>query len=517
MATDVPLSAVLDLPSWFWGGDIKDYFSSARLQAERDQTTGVVTVKTMERVKHDRPRLVRWTEIDGPSSNHAEPFVGELEREALGSIGVTHLIDPADAQPRLEALLGLIGTVSATSLAAGFAAHQLQTMSASAAELDSAVQQLLDDLRDIRMVGTNEAAFPNASAHFVSRDIALLHRMKLAAVLLRLEHDDSLRNASVQQAVEANARGELVFAASTAHSDGVATLDAYLAPMFGAMTPFVWAFPATRASGTVIYALGSQVAGTAGNASEPLHVLPARGPDDASSAPRLTRRSAEAAIGWWAKRLDGLFGVLSDPAVFTNESNAYVPSKHLHAQLTIEQLFRRTGSIQRAHRDTDARRVLLFTSLDTLERLTSRTLTTMCTLSFAQRTLDQLRKQLSGDVGALLLPAADRAVRALAEVQSGFFLSAQLRTNRVDFYDTDGNPVQLSLEEAAAEYLKVLRNATHGHGSNRVDAKRKTDALLAYHDGSLPHDLALLGYLYLLDVLCHPAMLRRVLWDGGQA
>lgn len=36
-------------------------------------------------------------------------------------------------------------------------------------------------------------------------------------------------------------------------------------------------------------------------------------------------------------------------------------------------------------------------------------------------------------------------------------------------------------------------------------------------DGSFPYDLALLGYLYLLDLLCHPERLRQVLWAGGAA
>lgn len=141
----------------------------------------------------------------------------------------------------------------------------------------------------------------------------------------------------------------------------------------------------------------------------------------------------------------------------------------------------------------------------------------MCTLSFAQRTLDGLRRSLSVDVAQLLLPAAERAVEALADVQKGFFLARQLGRDDVELVDTNGVAESLSLEDAAAEYLRVLRNATHGHGSNREDAKPRTDALLAHHDGSFHHDLALLGYLYLLDMLSHPDNLRRTLWAGGMA
>ncbi len=60
-----------------------------------------------------------------------------------------------------------------------------------------------------------------------------------------------------------------------------------------------------------------------------------------------------------------MFAVLTDPAVFTDHQQSYQPAKHLHALLTVEQLSRRVASIQTAHRDTNARRVLLFPVLDT--------------------------------------------------------------------------------------------------------------------------------------------------------
>lgn len=519
MATDVPRLAKLDLPSWFWGGHIPSYFRGARLRATHDEGTGVVTVETEERRTRERPNLVRTTELSGPSVSGPAASIGKLEADTLRSLGMPSLVRKVDVDEHLQRLLARASAIpsSVITLAAGLAAHQLQTTAAATADLDETIRIIFNDIKAIRLSESGEPAFPNASVHFVQRDQALLHRTKLAPVLLRLSHDDALRNADLREALEANARGDLVFAASSGIGDGVAIMDAYLAPLLGAMTPFVWAIPATRASGTVIYALGSQIAGTAGDAAEPLHLLPSRGAESTSSAPALSGRSAEASIQWWIRRLDGMLGVLSDPAVYTNSNLDYVPSKHLHAQLSLEQLFRRTASIQRAHRDTDARRVLLFTTLDTLERITSRTLTTMCTLSFARRTLDELRKSLSVEVSQLLLPAAERAVDALADLQEGFFLARQSGSAVVDFIDTNGDPAQLSLEDAAAEYVRVLRNATHGHGSNREDAKLRTDALLAHHNGTLHHDLALLGYLYLVDLLAHPEKLRRTLWDGGTA
>jgi len=517
VATRVPRTARLDLPKWFWGGDIPGFFVIARLRAKHNATTGDVTVEAEEHFGQNSPPLVRAAEFAGPTVAQPQPFMSELEMEALGGLGRAELLDQATLQTHLEQLLARVTgpSTNLTSLAAGFGAHQLQTLAARGDELDATVLALLNDIRAISVAETGKPAFPGAGAYFVSRQPALLHRMKLAPVLLRIEHDDALKNADMRKVAEANARGELIFAASGGISDGVVTLDAYLAPLMGALTPFVWVFPATRASGTVLYALGSQIAGTESGAAEPLQLLPGRGADSSVTKPALTTRSAGAAIAWWAKRLDKLFGVLSDPAVFTDEQGVYVPSKHLHAQLSVEQLFRRTASIQRAHRDTDAGRVLLFTTLDTLERLTSRTLTQMCMLSEARRVLSGVRDQLSRDVAQLLLPAAERAVNALESVQAGFYLSSQQGRDQIHFVESDGTLVQLPLEEAAAEYLRAMRNATHGHGSDRPEAKSRTDALLTHHNGSFAHDLALLGYVYLLDLMCHTDKLKRRLWNAG--
>jgi hypothetical protein len=202
---------------------------------------------------------------------------------------------------------------------------------------------------------------------------------------------------------------------------------------------------------------------------------------------------------------------------YSDANGIYVPSKHLHAQLSIEQVFRRTASIQRAYRDTDARRVLLFTILDTLERLTGRSLTTMRTLSFAQKTLAELRaKHMSDEVASVLLPAAERGVQALRELQAGFFVQRQSGASDIEILDATGSVERLTLEAATAEYVRVLRNATHGHGSNQVDNQPRTNTLLACHDGQLPHDLALLGYLYLLDLMTRPDALRRTLYNAGR-
>ena len=510
----------MDLPTWFWGGSIPDFFVAARLVISRadDNAGDVMRVQTLERSTRQRPNLVTVMDIAGPTTG-APKFdaLTKAEQSIQSSVDPQAIPKRRQIDQHIEQISQRVSAAGAAgSLALGLSLHQLQTLAASASEVAVVVQAIHDDIRDIRFAESDATAFPAARVHFIQRDIALLHRTKLPAVLLRLAHDEQLRTADLSQVVQANSGGTLIFAASSSLADGVILLDAYLAPLFGALSPFIWAFPATRASGTVIYSFGRAIAGTTGEAAEPLQLLPARGPHQPIGAPHLDPRCASATIRWWVRRLDMLLSVVSDPAVFSDTKGRYAPTKHLHALLSIDQLFRRTASIQRAHRDSDARRVLLFTVLDTLERVTSRPLVTMCTLSFAEKTLADLRRDLSPDVGRILLPAAERAVRALAAVQDGFFLQRQFGASNVEFTDADGATKRLEPMVAAAEYIRLLRNATHGHGSNREVHKLRTDALLAHHDGTLPHDLGLLGYLYLLELLTKPDLLRRTLYNGGK-
>jgi hypothetical protein len=504
----------LNLPGWFWGGSVDGYFRAAWLATPVDALPeSPAWVETLENRDRTRPRLVAARSLAGPGASAAGEF------DALDQLDTTALRDLNDAAspPELpEQLQAAQLRAERGGLTGALWLYQLHTILARHGATAATVRAIHAEILNLRFEDDGDIIFPHAGVVVVQRAAALLHRTHLPAVLLRLVHDEELREADVTRAAAANAAGDLVFAGSHRLNAGVLLLDTYLAPLFGALTPFVWAIPATRPSGTVVYTLGRGVAGTAGEAAEPLQLLPGRGPKESMPTPEIAPAGANAAVLWWARRLDKLLSVASDPAVFCDSARQYVPSKHLHGLLSIDQLFRRVASIQRAHRDADARAVLLFTVLDTLERVTSRSLTTMCTLSFAKRALERLRKAMPADAATILLPAAERAVQALEAVQDGFYLQRQRGDTHVRFPDAAGVEEVLPPEMAAAEYIRVLRNATHGHGSNREASKARTNALLAQHDGDLPHDLALLGYLYLLEFLTNPAAARRAFYNNGR-
>lgn len=211
-----------------------------------------------------------------------------------------------------------------------------------------------------------------------------------------------------------------------------------------------------------------------------------------------------------------MFGVLSNLAVFSDQFGTYVPAKHLQAMLTMEQIFRRVTSLLLSHRDTNARRTLLFTLLDSLEAATGINLVTMCTLGHAEAVLDRLNKAMPASAAEILLPAARRATNALKQMQHGFFIRRHLGTDDLELHLDLNTPKHMTMENGVARYLKILRDATHGHGSNRKATVRQTEALLAHHDGNVPHDIGLLAYLYLLDLIANPDRLRRVLYRNGR-
>ena len=520
MTTDVPRSAWVRLPHWIWGGSAESFLKAAGLIVVEQQTeddSNLSRVETKERSVSGRPGLVTSREVAGPGTPHDRFDL----LEAAERLTDQSPLDDVQRQRQLDAAIAdmtrRIGErAPSDDLTPLFALRQLETIAVAPAGLVEAVETIYTDLGLMTSTESDEPIFPDAGIHLVTRDLALIRRAQLPAVMLRIEHDPTLAAADTSLIASINAAGQLVFAGSSGLNEGVMLLDTYLSPLMRALTPFVWAIPTTRASGTIVYTLGCALPGVRGEAAEPLQLMPGRSATEQIERPDLSGGACSAALQWWTRRLDRLLSVTSDPATFTDTDDRYVPNKHLHALLTIDQVFRRTGSILQAHRDIDARRVLLFTVLDSLQKLTSRDLLTMCRLTFATRTLRDLEAEIPAAAHPVLMPAARRAVAALQHVQDGFFLQKQLGTDYVTFVESDGTVAQLPPDEAAAEYIRVLRNATHGHGANREENKPRTDALLANHDGRLHDDLGLLGYLYLLELMGKPDLIRRTLYCGGQ-
>lgn len=475
--------------------------------------TGRWQVQTEESYLRRRPDLFSVEHLAGPTVPvpRLERLLDAQRRAMLDDSGGTKIAEAAALQERAQ---------NSDQLVDGVVAWQAATLTARAEDLPAVVERVREAFLSMRMAQSQEAAMDSAGVHLVNRSPQLVHRAKLCLLLHQHDHDPRLQAGDVAGIQAVLAHGGLAFAASQGLYLGIFLGEVYLAPLLGALTPAVWAFCAPRDLGIVVYTIGQPLLGDMGNPVELLQTLPRQGADpdpdrERERIPKLSPTAGPAALDWWTRRLSDMFGVLTNPALATDRNGVYVASKQAHALLSAEQLFRRVTSIQAASRDGHARRVLLFTVLDTLQRLTGRPITDLGSARFARRRLDELTAALPTDAAEVLLPGAERAVTALEELQAGFFLAHQLGRRTVDVPDPNGGTREVEFDRAAADYLKILRDATHGHGGQR-DRVGLTNALLAQHDGRIPHDLGLLGYLYLLDLLLHPENLAQRIFAGGQ-
>lgn len=384
-------------------------------------------------------------------------------------------------------------------------------MLAPVSELDTVTRTIHEALAQIPLDGSPSLPFKDSAVYFVKRDPALLHRMKIASVWLRLLHDEGLQG----DALPANfvrAAEDIRFSSSFELQSGIHVLDAYFSPLAGALSPYIWLVVAARASGVIGLSLGSTaVAGFSRFSSDPIQVLSPESASGGKPRPQLSPSSATAAFAWWTDALNRLFGITSDLTVFAGPDGFYDAETHTHAILTVEQLFRRVHSMQYAHRDSHARRVLLFTLLDTLERLTDHNLEWHCSYRNAIQVFEKLQASIPEDAARILLPRAEDGVNALMSARDGFFMAKDKVPPGIRVPQPDGSMRTLDADHAVADYIKILRNATHGHGAKSDGAIAKTNALLAQHNGRISDDIGWLGYLYLLDILNDPDQLRRKL------
>lgn len=487
-------SAIFTVPAWLWGGNPLGLFESADLHARRTGDSSEIRVQTNEHYFRRAPDLV---------SDLASILQEPAPYAAMSDDSVDATWQP-DLRSRLESRPEGDGAMHEV-----FTFYQLHISAAPSASVVAQTLTAVETLQEITVSETGEQAFPLATAYAIKRSDALLHRIKLASVMIRLDHDPDLASGRIDRVVH-RSQGQEIFASSSDLHRGLFLLDAYVAPLLGCLTPAVWAVPAYKGYGPILISLGRAISGILGEASEPLQNVGAGqgASEDEYPVVRFDEAAPGSAIGWWASSLNSLFGIMTDPIVFSSDGH-YSGAKHLQWLLTLEQLFRRVHSSQLAHRDAHARRVLLFTVLDTLETLTGRPLETHCSLAYATKTLTRLQQALPPAAQQILLPPAERAVRALEQLQSGFFMTDALGGVPIEF--RRGEIKSTPLDRATALYVKTLRDATHGHGSNKPAQRWRTESLLAHHNGRVPHDLGLLGYLYLLDLMADPTHLPSVL------
>lgn len=373
--------------------------------------------------------------------------------------------------------------------------------------LIEAARSAFESLRDV-VSPEGEPLFPELAVYFVRFDRALTRRAAFPRVMLRVEEEPAMLTARPTPM----AANRLVFgSASSLMEDLYLTRDAYLAPLFLCHSPYIWAIVGPRAQGVMVVSLGKPLPGREADAAELLQQFLPAGPPAFPACPPFTAGQITATLAWWADRLNSVLSVLTDPATYADSAGRYSPRAQFEAQLTFEQAGRRIQATLAQQRDQHSRRLMTFGALDTLEGGISFSLDEAVKLSRAQKVLDGLEAMLPPEVAAVLLPSARRAVQALRGCQQGFISSGWVSGGRVTLPDKKLGRREWSLEDATAAYLRVLRNASHGYSGQNDKDRRRDEVLLMSHTGEIPHDFALLPYLYWLETLAHPETLRNKL------
>lgn len=482
-------SARLRLPSWLAGGDPLEFGRMCRWRMESaDAARGEWNVRLDERVRRRPARIVQANCLATRSNAGIAGAYSRLRRLPADPAlfrGMPH----QDIQAELDRL----GAQRPGDLAALMYSVTLATGTALPDHLAGIVRQVL---RDCLL-----PAFPEAAAYLVEVDPALGRRYGATRLLLQAQDDEATfarpPAAQVNETVFNSARGLF--------SDTSFGLGAYLSPLFLALSPWVWAAPAKRPGGVIIYTFGGLAAGRRSETTELLQLFLPDGRAQSGPRPPVSPADIDAALTWWAEALDRLFTEITDPVRYVGEDGTYSVKENFEALLSIEQAFRNVQSLSAHARDSHVRRVLLFDTLDTLEGLRSPGFARMSELSYAQRALDEVTCLLSPETGRVLLPRARQAVAALEQLQNGFFVPSRLQDGGLRVPDRRGVERVMSLEKAAAAYLRVLRNGGHAFGGRPAPAD---GVLLLAHTGDIPVDLPDLAYLYLLHLLARSQDLR---------
>lgn len=378
-------------------------------------------------------------------------------------------------------------------------------------QLIAAVERSCATLRTAPFESTGRLLFAGLSAHLLIATDLLVHRVRLPAILFRFDQDPDAMATIASLGAEGG-----YFASSTKWFHDVISPSHYFGPLLGCYAPGFWCVPTGRPPASILFNLGTVIAGYRHTPMEPMQLLPAEGRDEVVAKGSLSPESCRVAVTWWTNRLNQMFGYLCDPTTFSNKHGIYDPYEHQHWLLTFGQVFELVTALQTSSRSFATQKLLMYSLLDSFaDRIIDCDFEKLCTYDNAKATADRVRTKMPKSVAQLLMPLADRAVEGLRGLQDGFFFREQRGDNNVIVRlpgSTQGHHRELS--RAAAMLMRLYRNATHGFGGIRRPQSEKewvAERLLAHHTGEMPDDLVFLPYLYLLDTLCEPEKVREVI------
>ena len=382
--------------------------------------------------------------------------------------------DPALAERFERERVLLINRMVQGDMAALFHQIQLNIVTAPHADLIDVVRDAYEGIGKMPMESTKKPAFPNRSAHVVVASDVLIRRVRLPGILFRFAQDPDAINTLTSAAQNDTGRVPL-FGSSSDWYHNVIGIVHYLGPLLSCLSPRFWCLPATRPMTAVLFSLGLDINGFDGAPRELMQLVPTAGRTE--SLPHLKPQSTSwaQAIHWWTFRVDQMFRYLSDPTTFIDLQRLYAAHAHHHWMLTFGETFGLMTSVQCAGRDVAAQRSLMNNLFDLISRITGADVDRLCTLRYAEKRASDVRSEMPESVATLLMPAVDRAVNALAELQKHFFIQHQRGDEEVRLYLSDGAGRTSHDSLAIAKLLKLFRDATHGYGGKGGEAALKSE------------------------------------------
>ena len=499
-STNADTAAVTRIPPWLSGHDVLGYAKQAQLKFDPvDLTQYSWRIEALERHEHRSPRLIELIEVAAPGA--------PARWETLSALPMSPVINGLTAQQlaqKREQLLagsdgGILPRLNWLHLSLSLA-PDTDFIEAARGAFETLSQATTAD---------DEPFFPELAAYFIRFDQALNWRTGFARVMLRVEEEPDLLTTPPQQVP-----GQLAFGLGTGlMTDLPTTRDAYLAPLFLCHSPWIWAIVGQRQQGVMVFSLGRPLRGREADPAELVQqFMSSHGLTHFASCPPIDAKSLAATLTWWVEQLNAVLSVVTDPATFADRAGQYRPRRQFEALLNVEQVGRRIQTILAHQRDQPTRRVMAFAALDSFSGIGGLEFDKAVEVARARKTLERLETTLPSGVADVLLPTARRAVEALRECQDGFFPSERVVGGQVKLpHKNNAQDRTVTIEEATARYLRVLRNANHGFGGKNDSDRRRDEVLLSSHTGDIPDDLTMLPYLYWLDTLAQPETLRQIL------
>lgn len=337
----------------------------------------------------------------------------------------------------------------------------------------------------------------STSVHLIEVDPVLSHRYSIFQALLQAEDTPPAPTED----------GRAFGSASGLLHETVVGFDSYFSCLATSLSPDLWAVPAGRVGGVILYVFGALVEGQKSHTLDPIRLLsPGHGGTAVLPVTEILPDAYSAAVRWWTGQLNRVFSYITEPANYL-KGGLFSPQMAFEKVLTLEQLFRNCQSIATNTRDQHARRIVMFNSLDSLPGLVpSMKWEVAANAAKSEATLARLEEAIPDEIRPVLLPRARSAIAALRELESGFFQKSRVTDATIQLPNKNGRDAWVSLETAATEWLRVIRNSQHGFDKEQTTRDR---ALLTAHDGHIPAAIADLAWLHLLNIMTFPEKLFR--------